>query len=104
MKLFLHSFGKLSASNDNGMQNETSNEPNDELIWEEDSSEISAPSSDTPSASSSHTSSGSSPFPKRQFAKMMQLLDCCSLDYSSLRFLPSVLAASVLYRCFPQGT
>lgn len=34
-------------------------------------------------------------FPKKEFFRLIQWVDYCSLDYSYLRFLPSELAASV---------
>jgi len=40
------------------------------------------------------------PFPKAQFVRLVHVLDFCTLDITSLNFLPSVVAASIFSRHF----
>lgn len=42
-------------------------------------------------------------FPKREFVKMMHIVDIALMDYRSLQFSPSLIAASVLYLVYVPG-
>lgn len=42
-------------------------------------------------------------FPKREFVKMMHIVDIALMDYASVKYSPSLIAASVLYLVYVPG-